>query len=175
MAELSLTIEQTQKLVEAWIKAEQEGEQFPVPFDSAWAIAGYSRRDNAKRSIKNFLEENENYISLKLRKNSLGRTFEDIRLTCDAFKELCMLSRSDTGKTTRKYFIETEKNWKIVEQNFPQIAEDVEKLRLQVLLEQERNRGKALDNTMLALHGSSVVLALRGDKNQIVKEQYLPA
>ena len=38
-------------LVERWLKAEKEGNQFPVEFDIAWQIAGYSRKDHGKRLL----------------------------------------------------------------------------------------------------------------------------
>lgn len=101
-----------QALVDGWLESERNGEQFPVDFDIAWQIAGYSRKDNAKRSLKNFLHEGEDFRLLSVRKSNGGRGSEEFRLTCDAFKELCMLSRSEQGKATRLYFIDAEKKLK---------------------------------------------------------------
>lgn len=43
---------QTETLVESWLEAEKKGEQFPVPFDMAWKLAGYSTKANAKRTMQ---------------------------------------------------------------------------------------------------------------------------
>lgn len=105
-------------LIDSWLKAEQEGEQFAVPFDMAWVIAGYARKDNAKKKLESFLEKGSDY-SADLRNIGRGKPLEEIRLTCNALKELCMVSKTEQGKATRLYFIEAEKKWKLVQQHAP--------------------------------------------------------
>jgi hypothetical protein len=38
-------------LLDSWIEAERNGVQFPVPFDLAYPMAGYTRKDSAKRYL----------------------------------------------------------------------------------------------------------------------------
>ena len=41
----------TQVLIKDWMQRERNGVKFPVPFDEAWKIAGYARKDSAKRYL----------------------------------------------------------------------------------------------------------------------------
>jgi phage anti-repressor protein len=139
------------KLIDGWMEAERNGEQFPVDFDLAWPIAGYARKDTAKRAMLNFLLEGEDYLFHTLRKSNGGRTSEEFRLSCDAFKELCMLSKSPQGKATRQYFIQAEKKWQLVQQHAPQFAQEVELMHLKIeLAKQEAIKAQA-DEKVLAL------------------------
>lgn len=121
-----------QSPVNSWLKKEQQGEKFPVPFEDAWKIAGHSRKDSAKRKLvdQGYFEQGEAFhisVERSPHKGSEGySTREDITLSVDTFKELCMLSRSDTGKATRRYFIECEKKWRLVQKHHPEVAESVE-------------------------------------------------
>ena len=162
-----------QQLIEQWLQQEKDGVKFPVDFDVAWKIAGYSRKDSAKRALINYLIEGEEFSTQRGKLGTVGRSTELIKITCDALKELCMLSRSPQGKATRKYFIEAEKKWKLTQQHFPEVAQSVELVHLDKLIELEKLRyqNNSLDNTMLTLHGKSVVLALRGRNDQIVREE----
>lgn len=114
--------EDFQGIVNRWIESESEGESFPVDFDIAWQVAGYATKASAKRAIDKYMEKGVDYLFNKVLKSTGGRGSEVIQLTCDALKELCMLSRSEIGKTTRKYFIDAEKKWKLVEKHHPAIA-----------------------------------------------------
>lgn len=164
-----------QQLINQWLEAEQNGNSFPVPFDLAWQIAGYSRKDSAKRKLDSYFEkEIDFHISVERtpHKDSTGfSNRENILLSCDTFKEFCMVSKSDVGKTTRRYFIEAEKKWKLVEKHHPQVAEDVELKRLDKMIEFEKLRLKnnELDHAMLTLHGAPTVLALRGMADQVIE------
>jgi phage anti-repressor protein len=120
-------------LIDGWMEAEQRGILFPVPFDRAWAIAGHSTKGNAKRKLESFLEEGFDYLSILIN-NGRGKPLEDIRLTCSAFKELCMISKTDEGKATRLYFIEAEKKWRLVQQHAPSVASEVEVMHLKIEL-----------------------------------------
>lgn len=172
-----------QNLVDNWLKLESEGEQFPVNFDIAWKIAGYSTKANAKRKLTgktSYLIQNQDYVLEKgdiiRSEQSLlnGRSSDLIRLSCDAFKHFCLIAETEQGRQIRQYFIEAEKKWRIVQRDYPQVAQKVEQQSETdklILLEQLRLKNKEMDNTMLVMHGAPVVLALRGCADQLVKEE----
>jgi phage anti-repressor protein/uncharacterized protein YnzC (UPF0291/DUF896 family) len=121
-------------LLDGWIEAERSGVDFPVPFDLAWGIAGYSMKHHGKRkltSAKSQLVEEVDYLTRSGESSPQGRSSESIQLTCDAFKQFCLLAETEQGRSNRQYFIEAEKNWKLVQQVAPQVAQDIELLRLQ--------------------------------------------
>lgn len=93
-------------------------EQFPVDFDLAWQWLGYSTKSDAKVSFKScgFIETFD-FISFqdKSVKPLGGRPTEIIMLSIDAFKCWAMMSRTDTGKKIRQYFLECERIAKITE------------------------------------------------------------
>lgn len=127
-------------IIDRWLELEENGERFPVDFDTAWQLAGYATKASAKRAIEKYMEKDTDYLFNKMLKSTGGRGSEVIHLTCDALKELCMLSRSETGKSTRKYFIEAEKKWKLVQTNFPQVASEVEMMQLKIELAKLENQ-----------------------------------
>lgn len=134
MANITVT-QDTESLLLCWLELEKKGEQFPVPFDLAWAIAGYSRKDSAKRKLNSdyFTEHEDFHIAVERtqhKDSSAYSEMEVIYLTCDAFKEFCMLSKTKMGKDARRYFIEAEKRWKIVQQQFPEVAAQTEAIAL---------------------------------------------
>ena len=140
-------------LINGWVEAEQNGEQFPVPFEMAWQMTGYSTKGNAKRKLEGFLDKGSEYLSEMIKTSKDGRPVESIHLTCDAFKQLCMVSKTETGKATRLYFIEAEKKWKIVQQVAPAIAEEAEMIRLKTeLAKQEAIKAKAEQATIELRH-----------------------
>jgi hypothetical protein len=86
-------------------------DEFPVNFDFAWQWLEYSNKANAKR----FLVENlEKGIDFDIFFEELGtlavpRPPEKISLSVEGFKNWGMMSRTDTGRIIRKYFVECEK------------------------------------------------------------------
>jgi len=90
--------------------SEKAGDKFPVPFDTAWGVAGYARKDNAKRVLIRSLAKGEQYISSDLRKTLQGgRPSELIDLSIDGFKHFCLMAETVEGKQIRQYFIEADK------------------------------------------------------------------
>lgn len=170
MTDLILT-QDTQSLINSWIELELQGEPFPVPFDSAWPIAGYSRKDSAKRALKNYFSEDEEFSTERGKACTEGRPADLIYLSCDGFKELCMISRSQTGRLTRKYFIETEKKWKLVQHHHPEVAEDVEERRIKQLiqLEELRHKNNRLMCDMATMHGKDFALVASGKGDHLVE------
>ena len=119
-------------LIDQWMEAERNGEQFPVPFEAAWAIAGYSTKASAKRALTD-LTEDEDFSTMLLKSNG-GRSSRVFSLTCDAFKDFCLMAKTDQGKLIRKYFIDAEKKWKLTQQIAPQIANEVEMMHMKIEL-----------------------------------------
>jgi phage anti-repressor protein len=122
----SIVVQDTQALIDLWIEAERYGNPFPVDFDLAWDIAGYSTKGNAKKKLvaaSSGLIEGEDFTLLRLDKPDNHAGFsaqelariaatEKISLTCDAFKQFCLMAKTAKGKEIRLYFISAEKSWK---------------------------------------------------------------
>jgi hypothetical protein len=96
-------------LLDAWIKAEQGGVKFPVPFDIAWQIAEYSTKANAKRDGLKALKKGIQFSSEMMKKPGRGRSSELINLSIDGFKHFCLMADTESGQQIRQYFIESEK------------------------------------------------------------------
>ena len=168
-----------QVLIDKWLEQEQRGTRFPVDFDTAWHIAGYSNKANAKRKLEKLVEGSD--FSSTMRKNGQrGRSSHSINLTCDAFKHFCLLAETEEGRQIRQYFVECEKKWKLVEQHHPKIAQEIDlelrKMEKQAEILKLQNENlkitaelRHLDNNMLLMHGAELVLTLRGKADQIVR------
>jgi hypothetical protein len=165
------------KLVDRWLKTEKEGELYPVEFDLAWKIAGYSNKANAKRKL-NRLKDGRDFSS-KMRKNGQrGRSEEYFTMTCDALKHFLLLAETEQGELIRDYFIDAEKKWKLTQEHHPAIALEVEDLRLEQMIRLEELRLKSeqyrYDNTRLTMdlatmHGKEFALAAIGRSDQVVE------
>jgi phage anti-repressor protein len=124
-----------QDLIDNWLEQEEDGVQFPVDFDKAWQIAGYARKDVAKRRLAK-LNEGIDFSTDKWKTPQGGRSRENINLTCDAFKHFCLLAETEEGSQIRQYFIECEKKWKLVQQHRPEVSAEIEVLQLKLQLAQ---------------------------------------
>lgn len=89
----------------------QTNDAFPIKFEEAWQWIGYSRKDVAKRVLEaNFTQEVDyQLLRRKVEQVSGAKWVDDISLSNDCFKSLCMLANTDTGKQVRQYFLECEK------------------------------------------------------------------
>ncbi|PNW54817.1 UNVERIFIED_CONTAM: hypothetical protein BEN50_09065 [Euhalothece sp. KZN 001] len=167
-----------QDQISLWLKQEQNGEVFPVDFELAWEMAGYKHRKNAQNSIEFNLIKGEEFLPKEVKIPSGGRPKRSFRLSCDGFKQFCLLARTEAGRQIRQYFIEAEKNWRLVQEQHSTVAQEVEaeKLRLQIAVLDRQNhlidkeiQCRELDHTLLTCHGAPVVLALRGKSDQVVE------
>lgn len=145
----------TQALLDSWLEAERNGERFPVPFDLAWQIAGYSRKDVAKRKLKPAMENK--LFHLKVEKTA-GRGSEQISLTTDGLKHICLMADTEAGEAVRQYFIEAEKRWKLTQQIAPEVAREVEVLQLQVELATKEAQKMQAERELLAFRHSIVTM-----------------
>lgn len=73
-------------LLDAWIQAEDNGVEFPVPFNTAWRIAEFSSKGNTRKKlpkhgrVKLYIEKDK--------KSTGGRPEKEISLTLDCLKHL---------------------------------------------------------------------------------------
>jgi len=130
--------------------------QFPVPFDLAWGIAGYSMKHHGKRkltSAKSCLVEGVDYLTKSGESSQDGRSSDSIQLTCDTFKQFCLLAETEEGRQVRQYFIESEKKWRLVQQVAPAVAQEVEIMHLKIELAKiEAQTAALVDKTMNLRH-----------------------
>jgi len=83
--------------------------------------------------------EGEDYYSI-LSNRIDGKPRTDHLLTIDTAKEICMLQRTEIGRTIRKYFIETEKQYKQQSDN-PALLQYVQSLESRIAtLEHKQNK-----------------------------------
>lgn len=138
MSNLAVTsVSDARSYVDEWLKQEQNGERFPVDFDIAWRLAGYSTKQKAQNKLK-YLAEGEDFLTDRLKSSTGGRRSKLIELTCDAFKHFCLLAETEQGRQIRQYFIECEKKWRVVQEQHPSIALEIE-------LQKLRNEGLQLE------------------------------
>lgn len=85
-------------------------DSYPVLFSDIWNWLEYTREDNALRAfIKCGFEENIDYlVFLRNEENSGGRPSKGLKLSCDCFKHFSMMSKTESGKKVRNYFIRCE-------------------------------------------------------------------
>lgn len=125
-------------IVDQWLENESKNIPFPVEFDIAWQLAGYSTKGNAKRKLisKNSnLIENEDYL-IRTDKSYQGKTYnETILMNCDCFKQFCLMAKTEKGRAIRQYFIEAEKKWKLTEKYFPEVTQEIELIKMKAELE----------------------------------------
>jgi hypothetical protein len=131
---VALVDQEVSSLLDQWIENEQNGVQFPVPFEIALTIAGYSNKANAKRALSELCEGVE-YSSYLMKTPKGGRPSEVIMLSIKGFKEFCLLARTTQGKAIRLYFIDAEEKWQLVQQLSPETAAQIELVQQQKQLE----------------------------------------
>jgi phage anti-repressor protein len=125
-------------IIDKWMEQERNGVRFPADFEIVWKISGYSNKANAKRKLSKLSEGSDFIISDEMvsRPQGGGKKAHLIKMTCDAVKHFCLLAETDQGRAIRQYFIEAEKRWKLVEQHRPDVAHDVEMMKLKIELAQ---------------------------------------
>ncbi|MCM1357600.1 MAG: antA/AntB antirepressor family protein [Prevotella sp.] len=81
--------------------------------------------------------EGEDFFTI-LGKSTGGRPSTDHALTIDTAKEICMIQRTEIGRTIRRYFIETEKKYKQQSPSTPLYADTL------LMLNQKQNELESL-------------------------------
>jgi phage anti-repressor protein/septum formation inhibitor MinC len=116
--------------------------EYPVNLDNVYRLIGFANKGNAKRTLENNFVKDDDYVIVKskallLRKEKQtedeqkrgGHNQEQILLNVETFKTLCMLAKTDKGKSIRKYYIKLE--------NIYNTLFNEERLEQQQLLEQK--------------------------------------
>ncbi len=67
------------------------------------------RKDNLKKTLVNTYIKNIDYKIKKIKSTTAGKPKEEILITADCCKRLCMLSKTKKAEEVRTYFIEVEK------------------------------------------------------------------
>lgn len=84
-------------------------DQFPVDFEQAWQWLGYTRKDSALKTLKNYFIFGEDFA---LRQSAEwtrdGRSSDFYVLTTNCLKEFGMVAKTEQGRLIRKYFLECE-------------------------------------------------------------------
>ena len=105
--------------------------------------------------------EGEDFYSF-LSKSTGGRPSTDHALTLDTAKEICMLQRTEIGRTIRRYFIETEKRYRQQTQTpalSPLYAETL------LLMTQKQNELESLVHSL-----ENIVTSFKGEYESRIKD-----
>lgn len=88
---------------------------FPICVDKLVELNVYLHKRSLVRKLKDYVEGKDFYTS-SCKSPTGGRPSENIMLSVECFKTLCIVSQNDFGKKTRDYYItieEASKNiWK---------------------------------------------------------------
>lgn len=136
-----------QSLLDSWIEMEKNGNKFPVPFDLAYSMAGYSHKRTAKAKLpKPMLGK---LYAVSPQKSTGGRPKENIRLSIEGLKHLCLMADTPEGYAIREYFIDCQEKWALAQKVAPQTAGEVEKIHLEIkLAETQRDAALAQQKLM---------------------------
>jgi hypothetical protein len=135
-------------LLDGWIEAERNGVQFPVPFEAAYPMAGYSRKDSAKRYLPKTAQGILYHVS---RNEGKGRPTEQITLSIAGLEHLCLMADTPEGHEIREYFRDARSKWELTKQIAPAVAQEVELMHLKVELAKiEAQRANSEHQKLLA-------------------------
>jgi phage anti-repressor protein len=95
-------------------------EPFPINIEVLIEMKVYDRKDHCKTKLnKNFILDTDFKVQKATPENSgvakkggSGLLKENIMLTVDCFKSMCMLANSETGKQVKNYYLDLEKIFK---------------------------------------------------------------
>jgi phage anti-repressor protein len=142
---------------------------FVIDLEDIWKSIGFSRKNDCKKVLtKNFTQDTDYKIiatavavkptSVVGPKNLGGRPKEQILMTIDTFKMLCLISKTDKGKEIRSYFIKLEETFQEV------INEESNELKLQLTT----NKQLLLENQIQNVKEKHETLVFSYNKKSIV-------
>lgn len=130
---LEVKIENDQQLISA--RDLYKGLEIKKRF-SAWVDQNFSD-----------FEEGQDFTSVltgTVVNNGATRTLQDYLLTIDMGKQLCLISRTEKGKTYRKYLIQVEKKWNDPQEIIKRGYQLLQNENLKLKLENSKLKPKAL-------------------------------
>ena len=147
--------------------------KFVVDLDNIWEWLGSSTKASAKRSILKYFEEAEDYIVV----NSVnthdtrvhgGQNKEQILMNVNTFKSLCMMSNTNKGKETRKYYSKMETVF------FKYLEQQNKDVILKLQADAKHAQKLAIHNRLIASHKDTPCIYIllvyeTDDKNGVVK------
>jgi phage anti-repressor protein len=152
---------------------------FIINLDHVFKMIGFATKGNAKRTIENNFTKDEDYkiISIKnniekqlLRTEKLGGSGvlqEDILLNVDTFKNLCMIAKTEKGKTIRKYYVKLENIYnQLIKEEIQQIKE-AQETTVKLLEEKE----KCLEEKEKCLEEKAKINEELVNKNKLLEQQ----
>ncbi len=150
----------------------QSNEPFPVDFDDGWKWIGYSSKQKAKNKLLNNFERGIDYLTEWVKKSSLGRPGESIKLSVDCFKSLGMMAGTEKGKEIRRYFLKCERIAKQAVEVIPAQGNEMERMKLELELMRAKQRYQDSAQSILAATSPAMLAYLRGDAPPPVKVEY---
>ena len=119
---------------------------FPVNVDKLVELNVYTYKRNVLRKLQEY-NEGKDYCSLESKSKTGGRPSENIMLSVECFKSLCIMSKNEFGKKTREYYITIEEAFKkYMEESFNKLKEENEKLNNKLSEEQSARIQTEKDN-----------------------------
>ena len=120
-----------------------DSNEYIIDLDDTWEWMGFLRKDAAKRVLTKNFENNADFIIKNLPTTNVeqhgGHNKQNILMTINTFKSLCMLSSSKKGKETRKYYLKLEKCFiKYMKDKHMQTIENMQKEN-KINLEKQRH------------------------------------
>lgn len=119
----------------------------------------------------NFLK-NQDFITfhnfVKRGENNLGTKLTEYYLTIDMAKELCMVENNEIGRKIRRYFIETEKRYRLII-NTPKNIFDFMRLALDEI---EKNEQKINRVEVIALNNQNKIEELKSKIDIKIQNNY---
>lgn len=112
--------------IEAVFKAvsNSTASKFPIDFENAYKWVGFTEKKNAKRHLLKHFDQGTDFeiypsdgsksgqISNEPESVVTGRPNENIHLTVDCFKSMCMTVCTEQGKRVRRHFLDLEERWR---------------------------------------------------------------
>lgn len=132
---------------------------YPINLENIYKMIGFANKGNAMKTIKNNFTEGEDYkvalfrmenrknegsqVFFRMEKNLKekdvgGRPKEDVMLNVDTFKNLCMLAKTEKGKSIRKYYLKLETIYNQI------IKKEIEEQKK--ILEEQKKQIQLLEN-----------------------------
>jgi phage anti-repressor protein len=137
---------------------------FPINLDHVFKMIGFANKGNAMKTIKsNFVVDEDYKVALfhtEKRKNEGGHNKEDIMLSVDTFKNLCMIVKTDKGKAIRKYYVKLENIYNKL------IQEEIQK-KEELLIKERENANKEKENATKLLEEKDKYIAQLKEKELV--------